>query len=33
VLRHRGWRVEGLSLPKRVGAQDPTLVAAAELEL
>ena len=33
VLRHRGWRVEELSLPKVVGAQDPTLVAPAELEL
>ncbi len=33
VLRHRGWRVEGLSLPKRVGAQDLEVVAPAELEL
>ena len=33
VLRHRGWRVEDLALPKRVGAQDPKLVAQAELEL
>jgi len=33
VLRHRGWRVEELSLPKVVGAQDPKLVAPAELEL
>jgi Domain of unknown function (DUF2760) len=33
VLRHRGWRVQGLSLPKRVGAQDPEVVAPAELEL
>ncbi|MEO8903919.1 MAG: DUF2760 domain-containing protein [Polyangiaceae bacterium] len=33
VLRHRGWRVEELSLPKRVGAYDATVVAAAELEL
>ena len=33
VLRHRGWRVQGLSLPKLVGAQDPELVAPAELEL
>ncbi|MEP7051937.1 MAG: DUF2760 domain-containing protein [Pseudomonadota bacterium] len=33
VLRHRGWRVEELSLPKRVGAHDATVVAAAELEL
>ena len=33
VLRHRGWRVEDLTLPKRVGAHDATLVAAAELEL
>ncbi|MEO7035214.1 MAG: DUF2760 domain-containing protein [Polyangiaceae bacterium] len=33
VLRHRGWRVEELSLPKRVGVYDATVVAAAELEL
>ncbi|MEO6603574.1 MAG: DUF2760 domain-containing protein [Polyangiaceae bacterium] len=33
VLRHRGWRVQGLSLPKLVGAQDPEVVAPAELEL
>ena len=33
LLRHRGWRVEELSLPKRVGAHDATVVAAAELEL
>src|SRR6188768_3817707 len=33
VLRHRGWRVEELNLPKVVGAQDPALVAPAELEL
>lgn len=33
VLRHRGWRVEELSLPKLVGEHDPRVVAAAELEL
>ena len=33
VLRHRGWRVQVLSLPKRIGAQDPELIAPAELEL
>ena len=33
VLRHRGWRVEELSLPTLVGAHDPSLVAPAELEL
>ena len=33
VLRHRGWRVEGLTLPTVVGAHDPSLVAPAELEL
>lgn len=33
VLRHRGWRVDGLSLPKLLGAQDPEIVAQAELEL
>jgi hypothetical protein len=33
VLRHRGWRVEELSLPRLIGTHDPRLVAAAELEL
>ena len=33
VLRHRGWRIEELTLPTVVGAHDPTLVAPAELEL
>lgn len=33
VLRHRGWRVEELTLPTVVGAHDPTLIAPAELEL
>jgi hypothetical protein len=33
VLRHRGWRVEGLRLPQVVGAADQRLVAPAELEL
>ncbi len=33
VLRHRGWRVEELTLPRLIGAHDPTLVAPAELEL
>ena len=33
VLRHKGWRVLGLTLPTVVGAHDPTLVAPAELEL
>lgn len=33
VLRHRGWRVEELTLPKLLGSHDPRLVAAAELEL
>ena len=33
VLRHRGWRVEELTLPTVVGAHDPALVAPAELEL
>ena len=33
VLRHRGWRVEELTLPTLLGAHDPKLVAAAELEL
>jgi Domain of unknown function (DUF2760) len=33
VLRHRGWRVEGLALPTLIGAHDPQIVAQAELEL
>jgi hypothetical protein len=33
VLRHRGWRVEELTLPTLLGSHDPKLVAAAELEL
>jgi hypothetical protein len=33
VLRHRGWRVEELTLPRSIGAYDPKLVAPAELEL
>jgi hypothetical protein len=33
VLRHRGWRVEELTLPMSIGGHDPKLVAAAELEL
>ncbi|MFZ5896178.1 MAG: DUF2760 domain-containing protein [Myxococcota bacterium] len=33
VLRHRGWRVESLKLPSRVGEQDVRVVAPAEVEL
>lgn len=33
VLRHRGWRVEELRLPKLTGVHDPKVVAQAELEL
>lgn len=33
VLRHRGWRVEDLTLPTLLGSHDPKLLAAAELEL
>ncbi len=33
VLRHRGWKVEELKLPKLIGAHDPKVVAQAELEL
>lgn len=33
VLRHRGWRVQNLTLPQLMGARDPQLVAPAELEL
>ncbi len=33
VLRHRGWRIEALSLPQPIGDYDPRVIAAAELEL
>jgi hypothetical protein len=33
VLRHRGWKIEEMKLPTRVGAHDPTVVAPAEIEL
>jgi hypothetical protein len=33
VLRHRGWRVERLELPRRVGDHDVQIVAPAEVEL
>lgn len=33
VLRHRGWRVEQLKLPMRLGSSDPRVVAPAEVEL
>lgn len=33
VLRHRGWRIESLKLPTRVGSQDLSIVAPAEVEL
>jgi hypothetical protein len=33
VLRHKGWRIEELTLPTLIGEHDPKLVAAAELEL
>jgi hypothetical protein len=33
VLRHRGWRVEDLTLPTLLGGRDASLVAQAELEL
>jgi hypothetical protein len=33
TLRHRGWRVERLELPQRVGGNDPRIVAPAEVEL
>lgn len=33
VLRHRGWRVENLRLPHRVGEHDLRIVAPAEVEL
>jgi hypothetical protein len=33
VLRHRGWRVDELSLPKPVSGHDVHVVAPAEVEL
>ena len=33
VLRHRGWRARGLSLPTAVAGHDATVVAPAEVEL
>lgn len=33
VLRHRGWRVEQLKLPMRLGSSDARVVAPAEVEL
>lgn len=33
VLRHRGWKVDELRLPKLLGTHDPKVVAQAELEL
>lgn len=33
VLRHRGWKLESLKLPTRVGDHDPAILADAEVEL
>ena len=33
VLRHRGWRLDELALPERIGERDPAIVAEAEVEL
>jgi hypothetical protein len=33
TLRHRGWQVEEIKLPERIGAHDPRIVAPAEVEL
>ncbi len=33
VLRHRGWKLESLKLPTRVGGSDPAILADAEVEL
>ena len=33
VLRHRGWRAKELVLPSAVKGHDPTVIAAAEVEL
>jgi hypothetical protein len=33
TLRHKGWRIETLSLPTHFGQQDPRILAPAEVEL
>lgn len=33
VLRHRGWRIDGLSLPESIAGHDARVVAAAEVEV
>jgi hypothetical protein len=33
VLRHRGWKLEGLHLPTRIGDAAPEVLAPAEVEL
>ncbi len=33
VVRHRGWKVEKLNLPALSGAQDPDIIAPAEIEI
>jgi hypothetical protein len=33
VLRHRGWRIEELRLPTRIGGHDGSILAEAEVEL
>jgi hypothetical protein len=33
TLRHRGWRIERLKLPERIGDRDARVVAPAEIEL
>jgi hypothetical protein len=33
VLRHHGWRAASIALPQSTVAQDPTVIAAAEVEL
>lgn len=33
IVRHRGWKAHKLSLPKQVGASDPSVVFPAEVEI
>jgi hypothetical protein len=33
TLRHRGWRIKELALPTRIGGQDSSVIAEAEVEL
>jgi hypothetical protein len=33
IVRHRGWKAHKLSLPKRIGEEDPSVVYPAEVEV